>query len=385
MRDISAQHDAPGLTQAEAQRRLAAEGYNEIARPGPRNWAAIALEVIREPILLLLVAGTGIYLALGDVHEALVLGASVFVVAAISTYQEYKSERALAALRDLSSPRALVIRDGAEYRVPGREVVRGDLLVVREGDRIAADAVVIRNSNLRVDESLLTGESVPVRKEVWDGRTQLAPPGGEASGFIYSGTLAVQGHGMAEVVATGPATAMGRIGQSLAAIEPEVTPLQRETRRAVRVLAMFAVLLSILVALLYFATRGSILDSILAGITLAMAILPEEFPLVLTVFLALGAWRISKSRVLTRRIPAIEALGSATVLCVDKTGTLTMNRMAVRTLVAGDALHSLSAEGGGHLPTAVQEVSKFAILASDLHASEPMERAIHALDEGLDV
>jgi Ca2+-transporting ATPase len=368
-----------GLTAAEAARRLAQEGCNEIARPGARSALSILGETLREPILLLLVAGTAVYLLLGDVHEAMVLGASVLVVAAITVYQEGKSERALAALQDLTSPRALVIRDGKECRIPGREVVPGDLLVVREGDRVPADAVVLRGSALRVDESLLTGESVPVGKGPWDGKAQLEPPGGEGTAFIYSATLVVQGQGIAEVVATGAATAIGRIGKSLAQIGAEPTPLQTETARAVRVIAAGAALLSALVAVLHYATRGGALDSLLAGITLAMAILPEEIPLVLTVFLALGAWRISRSRVLTRRIPAIEALGSASVLCVDKTGTLTMNRMSVRALSTSAGIARIDDEPAAALAAPCHELAQLAILASEPEAFDPMERAIHAL------
>jgi len=376
-------HAAGGLTAAEAQRRLAAEGYNEIARPGARSALSILADVVRQPILLLLIAGSTVYLLLGDVHEALVLGTSVLLVAAITVYQEGKSERALAALQELTSPRALAIRDGEECRIPGREVVRGDLLVVREGDRVAADGLVLQGSNLRVDESLLTGESLAVRKTIWDGKAQIEPPGGDGTSFVYSGTLVVQGQAMVEVIATGSATAIGGIGRSLVDIGAESTPLQRETARAVRLIAMGAVALSVLVALFHFVARGGILDSVLAGITLAMAILPEEIPLVLTVFLALGAWRISRSRVLTRRIPAIEALGSATVLCVDKTGTLTMNRMAVRALATRDAAIRVNTDDSMLLDAPYRELAQLAILASEPRAYEPMERAIHALADRL--
>ena len=368
-----------GLTTAEAQRRLVTDGPNEIDRAGARSPWAILAEVLRQPILLLLVAGATVYLLLGELHEALVLGASVVLVAVITVYQEGKSERALAALQDLTSPRALVIRDGAEIRIPGREVVRGDMLIVREGDRVPADAVVVHGTTLRVDESLLTGESVAVGKSVWDGRMQRQPPGGENTPFLYSGTLVVQGQAHAEVIATGAATAIGGIGRSLADIGAEDTPLQTETARAVRYIAIGAVGLSLLVAVLHYALRDGILDSILAGITLAMAILPEEIPLVLTVFLALGAWRISRNRVLTRRIPAIEALGAATVLCVDKTGTLTLNRMTVRALDIGDDRCALGEEAPTRLDPRYERLAQLAVLASEREAFEPMERAIHEL------
>jgi len=303
------------LSSAEAARRLAAEGPNALPSAEQRGIAAIALEVLREPMFLLLVAAAAIYLVLGDLGEALVLAASVLVIFVITVAQERKAERAVEALRDLSSPRALVLRDGERRRIAGAEVVRGDALLLAEGDRVPADARLESAAALQLDESLLTGESLPVAKARGDA--------------VYSGTLVVKGEGRAEVFATGPRSQLGRIGVSLAALETEKTALQRETARIVKLVAVGAGVLCIGVAALYLAMRGGMLDAALAGLTLAMALLPEEFPVVLTIFLALGAWRIARHGVLTRRMPAIEMLGAATVLCVDKTGTLTENRMRV--------------------------------------------------------
>ena len=342
--------DYPGLSTAEAKRRLEAEGPNTLPDGGQRTTFAIALEVVREPMLLLLVAGTLIYLLLGDVREALVLSASILVVIAITVVQERKSERALDALRDLSSPRALVIRDGATLRVPGAEVARGDLMLLAEGDRVPADARLTTVNELMLDESLLTGESLPVEKE--------------AGAAVYSGTLVVRGQGRAEVIAIGPRTEFGRIGASLATLDIEKTRLQSETARIVKGVAVFAVGLSLLLTAYHVATRGDWLAGILAGITLAMAILPEEFPVVLAVFLALGAWRIARHGVLTRRMPAIETLGATTVLCVDKTGTLTENRMALADVIAAAGLR--------------ERVVETAALACELEPFDPMERAILA-------
>jgi Ca2+-transporting ATPase len=369
-----------GLTRSEAQARLAAEGYNELPTAARRDMLAIALEVMREPMFLLLVAAGVIYLVLGDLEEALVLLASVFVVMGITIYQERKSERALEALRDLSSPRAFVIRDGRKQRIAGREVVRGDILILKEGDRVPADAVLLDSHDLTADESLLTGESVAVRKQPGDRRSRIGRPGGDDLPFVYSGTMLVQGQGVAEVVATGVHAEIGKIGKALQRIVVEPTPLQRETRWVVQRIAIFAATLAVLVTLLHVILRGSWLDGLLAGITLAMAILPEEFPVVLTVFLALGAWRISKSRVLTRRVPAIETLGSATVLCVDKTGTLTMNRMTVRRLAAGDQVHDVASPDEA-VPAAFHDVLEYAVLASEINPFDPMERAIHELGD----
>jgi Ca2+-transporting ATPase len=328
MRELT--HSPEGLSAAVAAERLRLEGPNELPAAKPKSLFKIAAEVLREPMLLLLLASGAVYLLIGDVEEAVALAASVFVVIGITLYQHTKTEKTLQALRDLSSPRALVIRDGQKKRIAGRDVVRGDLILLSEGDRVAADALIVSEVNLAVEESLLTGESVPVRKTVWDGRSSPPRPGGEELPAVFSGTMVVKGYGTAIVAATGPRTELGKLGLALRGIDIQSTTLEVETRKLVRVFALVSLALCVTVALVYSLTRGNWLDGTLAGLALAISLVPEEFPVVLTVFLALGAWRISRKRVLTRRVPAIEMLGSATTLCVDKTGTLTMNRMVVR-------------------------------------------------------
>ncbi|MHB8792892.1 MAG: cation-translocating P-type ATPase [Thermoleophilia bacterium] len=372
-----------GLTGEEAARRIEQEGYNELPTGRRRGLLNVALEVVREPMFLLLIAAGTLYLLLGDLEEALMLLMFVFVIMGITFYQERKTEHALEALRDLSSPRAQVIRDGGVRRIAGREVVRGDILVISEGDRVPADAVLLSCINLTVDESLLTGESIAVTKCSGEGETEMARPGGEDLPFIYSGTLVTQGSGIATVLTIGRDTEMGRIGKALEAVEPEETRLQRETRRLVRNLAILGLSLCLMVAVLYGAVRGDWLGGLLAGIALAMATLPEEFPVVLTVFLALGAWRISRSQVLTRRTPAIETLGAATTLCVDKTGTLTMNEMSVARLFADGAFLDLRGEheAGLQIPDQFHELIEYGILASQKDPFDPMEKAIRSLGE----
>jgi Ca2+-transporting ATPase len=329
---------------------------------------------MREPMFLLLVVGGAIYLAIGDLHEALILLVSVCVVMGITIYQERKTERALEALRDLSSPRALVIRDGRERRIAGREVVPGDVVLLSEGDRVPADGVLVAANEIEVDESLLTGESLPVEKRAAvDETAEMTVPGGEGMPFVFSGSLVVRGQGRARVLATGVRTQIGKIGKALQSLEVQDTPLQKQTERVVRVFAALGLALCLAVVVLYAQLRGGWLDGLLAGITLAMAVLPEEFPVVLTVFLALGAWRISQKHVLTRRMPAIETLGSATVLCVDKTGTLTENRMAVAEL-ADHHRHWEASQGALH--AALLPMVRAAGLASELKPFDPMERAI---------
>jgi Ca2+-transporting ATPase len=367
-----------GLSEAEAIQRLKLEGYNELPSSKRRNVFAIAFEVAREPMFLLLIAGGVIYMLLGDVREAVMLLCFVVVVMGITLYQERKTERALEALKDLSSPRALVIRDKTQKRISGREVVRDDILVIAEGDRVPADAALMSCTNLSVDESLLTGESVPVRKTFCDGAMEMGRPGGDDIPFIFSGTLAVQGYGIARVRATGVNTELGKIGKALQTIEPEETLLQKEIGRLVRKLAVWGLFLCSLVVIGYGVTRGNWLNGFLAGITLAMAMLPEEFPVVLTVFLALGAWRISQKRVLTRRVGAVETIGSASVLCVDKTGTLTLNRMSVTKIFARGKFCNID-DVHNAIPEEFHEVVEFGILASQMKPFDPMEKALNEL------
>lgn len=364
-----------GLTEQEAANRLNDEGYNELPSTKQRSVFAIAFEVVREPMFLLLVACGAVYLLLGDIQEAIILLGFVFVVMGITFYQERKTERALEALRDLSSPRALVIRDGVPKRIAGREVVRDDIIMLSEGDRVPADAVLMSCVNLSVDESLLTGESVPVSKSSRDNPVEMGRPGGDNLPFVYSGTMVVKGQGIARVLATGMQTEIGRIGRALQAVETGDTLLQKETGRLVRNLAIVGLSLCTVVVVVYGITRGSWLNGLLAGTTMAMATLPEELPVVLTVFLALGAWRISQKRVLTRNVPAVETLGSATVLCVDKTGTITQNRMMVARIYADGEFYNVDYQKG-QLPENFHETVEFSILASQKDPFDPMEKAI---------
>ena len=368
-----------GLSEADVTLRLRQYGFNELPSSKSRSIFVTAWEVVREPMFLLLLACGTIYLVLGDVQEALMLLGFVFVVLGITLYQERKTERALEALRDLSSPRALVIRGGERKRIAGRDVVPDDLVVLAEGDRVPADSVILSCNNLSTDESLLTGESVPVRKVAWDGVREMSRPGGEDLPFVFSGTLIVQGQGIAQVRSTGIHTEMGDIGKALQTVQIEGTRLQNEVGLLVRRVAILGLALCLFVVVIYGLTRGNWLQGVLAGITLAMAMLPEEFPVVLTIFLALGAWRLSKIKVLARRVPVIETLGSATVLCVDKTGTLTVNRMSIRKLAVNGTVHDVEEQTAQSLPEEFHEIVEFGILASQRDPFDPMEKAFHDL------
>ncbi len=385
--DLSDQ-DANGLSSATALARLKQDGYNELPSAQSRSLWAIAWGMVQDPIFLLLVGGGIIYWILGDLQEALILLGFVIFLMGISLYQEGKTEHALEALRDLSSPRALVVRDGQRKRIAGREVVRGDILVLAEGDRVSADAIVLSCTNLSTDESLLTGESLTVRKVaavIGSGdKVKMVRPGGDELPLVYSGTLVVQGQGIAQVQAIGAQTEMGKIGNALQNVKPEPTPLQQEMTRLVSRLFGIALSLCVAIVIIYGFTTGDWLKGVLAGITLAMAILPNEFPVVVTLFLALGAWRISRSHVLARRAAAVETLGSATVLCVDKTGTLTLNQMAVQQLCPynhSENSYDLSLHSSEPLPETVHELVEFCILASQRDPFDPMEKAFKQLGD----
>ncbi|MFN9739597.1 MAG: cation-transporting P-type ATPase, partial [Pseudomonadota bacterium] len=311
-----------GLGAAEAAARLAAHGPNELPRPPRRGPGRILLSVLAEPMFLLLLLAAAIYLAVGDPAEgALLLGFAVLAVGLVVA-QEHRSERALEALRALGAPSARVLRDGAERCIPAREVVPGDLLLVGEGERVAADGLLRRADALEADESLLTGESLPVRKRALaTGDAVDAAPGGDDAPWAWGGTLVVRGHGVVEVARTGAASAAGRIGASLAAITLEKTLLQRQVAHLVRLFGALAIGVSLLLVAIHGSLRGDWVEAALAGIALAMSMLPEEFPMALAVFMALGARRLAQANVLARRGAVIETLGAASVLAVDKTGT----------------------------------------------------------------
>lgn len=372
-----------GLSEIEADKKLKEHGYNELPSTiRQRNFLTIALEAIREPMILLLLIAGAIYLVLGDPKEAIVLLIFVLVIITILVFQQRKTEHVLEALRDLTSPRALVIRDGKYQRIAGREVVLEDILVLKEGDRIPADAILLTCHDLRVNESMLTGEAISVSKiKVDDYKLKKRQPGGDNSPYVYSGTMVTQGQGIAKVIATGTNTEIGKIGKVIQEIKPEKTPLQKMTHQLVRNLVILGLSLCAIIILIYGFTRGSWLGGILAGITFAMATLPEEFPVILTVFFALGAWRISKLQVLTRQIPAVETLGATTVLCVDKTGTLTLNQMRVNELFIDKDAYTVDFVNETVLPNKYHELVEFSILASEIEPFDAMEIAIHQLGE----
>ncbi len=356
--------DISGLKTAQVQERLIQYGRNALPEGEPKTLISLIFKVIREPMFLMLLAAGFIYLALGDRAEALFLLTFVFVVIGITLAQEHKTQRALESLRDLSAPRALVLRDGKEIRISGQEIVPGDVMILHEGDRIAADAQLLQGQ-LSVDESLLTGESVSVNK-IADSKDGSS---------LFASTVVTKGFGVAIVQKTGTATAVGHIGEALALTDETLSGLQDASRSFVRILTMLAFGLALgLVLINWLWNHHPLLESILTGIALSMAVLPEEIPVILTVFLALGAWKISKINVLTRNVTAVEALGAITILAVDKTGTLTQNRMEVAELRVGDIPFSAAAKS--ELPETFHTLVEFAMLATPIDPFDPMEKAI---------
>jgi Ca2+-transporting ATPase len=365
-----------GLSQAEAARRLAEYGRNELPRPPRRGLLRILFETMREPMFLLMAGAALLYLVLGDVSEGLFLVAASAVAIGLVIFQEHRSERALQALRDLAEPHVRVVRGGAERRIAASDLVPGDALLVGEGERLAADALLVRGDLLAMDESALTGESAPVQKRLAaaaDADTPPGPPSPELGPYVYAGTLVTRGQASVRVTRTGVRSALGQIGASLASITPEPTPLQQAAGRLVGLLGLLALGFCAIVTVAYGLLRRDWVEGLLAGITTAIALVPEEFPMVLAVFMALGAWRLAAHRILVRRSAVIETLGGATALCVDKTGTLTENHMRVARLWrAGEESALATTVQSG----ALLEVLQGAGLASAVQASDPMDRAV---------
>jgi len=359
---MAADPTADGLSAAEAAHRIATDGPNTLAETERRTWRRILADSAREPMSLLLVGAALLYLALGQLDEGLLLCLMVAVSLGLGLYQEGKTERALAALRDLASPRAHVLRDGCWHVIDSAGVVAGDLVAVHEGDRVPADAHVLSSVGLQADESLLTGESMPVDKD--------------ATAMLFAGSLVLQGHATARVAATGGRSQLGRIAASLQSLRPAPSPLQRQSAALARAFAVLGMAFSVILVLVYGVMRGDWLQAVLAGIALAMSMLPEELAIVMTVFPAIGAWRLSRQQVLVRRLPAIETLGAISVLCVDKTGTLTANRMDVVALYAHGARHAVMDEP---LPTALAPLLETAVLASTATGPDPIDRAVQRL------
>ncbi|HQZ93679.1 MAG TPA: HAD-IC family P-type ATPase, partial [Flavobacteriales bacterium] len=309
----------PGLTEAEVSVARTRHGRNTIAERTQGNFWPAVRGAVMEPMFLLLLATSIIYFALGERTEAYFMAGAIVLVSTISIYQDSRSRRALDALRAFSEAQATVIRNNAVLKVPVEDVVVGDLVVAEEGSLLAADGVIVQSNDFSVNESILTGEAFAIARNMDD--PELAK--------VSKGTQVVSGLAVYRVSAVGKGTQLGKISTSLEAIEVPPTPLQEQITRFVRNMAIVGVVVFLAVWVVAYSRSGSLLDSLLTGLTLAMSILPEEIPVAFATFLALGAWRLAKQGVIVKRSTTVETLGSATVICTDKTGTITENRMTL--------------------------------------------------------
>lgn len=329
-----------GLTTAEAKQLQEQYGLNELTPQKKENLLRKILHIICEPMFLLLLVAAAIYFLLGEPRDGIIMLVFVVGIISIDAIQEWKTDKTLNALKDLSAPHITVIRDGMEQTIASVDLVPGDLMLICEGVKIPADGVVVKCADLCVDESSLTGEA----EGVWKVPEGSAEPSGDywRKDYCYAGTLVTQGTATVRVDQIGENTEYGKIGQGVAASREEPTPLQRQTGNLVKTCAVIAGILFVLVGIFTWLNipdhgfSDRLVESILSGVTLAMAMIPEEFPVILTVFLSMGAWRLAKKHSLVRKLPSVETLGAVSVLCVDKTGTITMNQMAVQELWAAD-------------------------------------------------
>jgi Ca2+-transporting ATPase len=358
-----------GLSAGEAARRLALDGPNELAGGGgPSAWRILAGQ-FRNVLIAILLVAIALSLALGHVVEAAAIAVITAFSVVLGFIQEYRAERALEALRRMAAPNATVVRDGEELDVPSREVVAGDVILVEAGDLVPADGRVLSAANLRVDEAALTGESVPAGKETGVVAEEL--PLGDRRNLVFGSTAVVTGRARAVVTATGARSEVGRISELLKGVEQGPSPLEAALGRVGRQLARAAVGVVAVVVALGLLRGLPLVEMIIFGIALAVAVVPEALPAVVTVSLAIGAQRMARRRALIRRLPTVETLGSTTVICSDKTGTLTAGEMTVRELYAGGRTIAVSGAGyapeGGFSGEAPRGLLAAAALCNDAH------------------
>jgi Ca2+-transporting ATPase len=357
-----------GLSSEDAEKKLKEFGYNELPDLTSKTWLDLFKQILREPMFILLISSSFIYMFIGDYREGIILLSTFSIIIFITYYQNLRTEQALRALRKLSSPKATVIRNGIQIIIPARELVPDDILILNEGDRIPADAFLFENQHLMVDESLLTGESLPISKSLI-----------ESENLVFGGTLVTQGKGKAKILSTGRNSKFGQIGVTLISIKMEQTRLQVEMKFLIRRLFLIGVGISIVVFIATYFTRGNLTSSLLNSIATSMAILPEEFPVILTVFLALGSWRLSKNNVLTQTQVAIENLGSTTVLCADKTGTITQNKMEVVSIICENKI--INKVDFQKQKAIISQLLIVSNQASTENSKDPMEQAIQSVND----
>lgn len=348
----SNQSPVTGLTDAEVAASRERHGSNILDYKEKSGlWEALK-GIAKEPMVLLLLATASVYFLSGELSDALFMVGAIVFVAAISLYQDTRTRNAPEKLKSITQPGCKVIRNGQTVELPTAELVIGDVMVMEEGTSVPADGVILQANDFSVNESLLTGESLPVYKEAG------------AESLVFQGTVVTGGLAFARVTAIGRQTQLGKIGKQLESISQEATPLERQINRFVRAMVVAGAIVFAFVWVLNFWRSGSVLDSLLKALTLAMSILPEEIPVAFTTFMALGAWRLMRKGILIKQIKTVETPGSANVICIDKTGTITENRMSLAEVVPAK----------GKNPS---EVVRMAMWASEPLPFDPMEKALH--------
>ena len=360
-----------GLSEGEVIARQKFFGPNEIPQEIKRQYLANFLAIIKEPIFLMIFTAFSLYILIGDTRDAFALLFFITLSIAITHYQKNKSDQALHALRSMAIDHCECLRQGKKIILPTRELVPGDIIILREGQRLPADAVLLPSEHIYIDESIATGESEPVYKSHAQERGQ-----GLDSTLLLGGSLVTRGIALARVSATGTNTALGKIGQSLKKIQTGKSPLQIKLEKISYQFAYLAIAISSLVILVYGLYYERWLYGAMTGISLAIAILPEEFIIIFSIFIALGAYRMAQEHVLLRHTPAIETLGSVSVLCLDKTGTLTENCMTIIALADSLGIHVLE-DASFQVTAEIEELISYAALASEVHPQDPLEVAIH--------
>ena len=361
-----------GLKQEEVIQLGIQYGKNEFKADRKGGFLKMALDIAKEPMFIMLLVACLLYFLLGEFKEGMLMMAAMVFVGAISFYQEIKSSNALAALKQYTQPKIPVIRDGIEQVILSSYLVPGDLMIISEGNLIPADALIIKANDLSLNESIITGESLPVTKNTSDELNQL-----------FQGTTINSGTCYATVTAIGNATVLGKLGKSLSTITASKTLLQKQIGNFVKIMAIIGFLIFCLIWGVNFLHTQNGIQSLLIGLTLAMAIIPEEIPVAFSSFMALGAFHMAKLGIITRQPLTIENLGAVSVVCLDKTGTITENKMVVKTIYSFDIDLLEEVKAGGN--PAIQEVLNYARLASEETPFDAMEKAIvEAFDLFLD-
>lgn len=360
--------NAEGLSEKEIPSLRQRYGKNIFQPEGSRRLIHILWDILREPMFILLIIACSLYFILSETTEGIMMVAAMFFVAAISIYQENRSNQALKSLRQFTEPKVTVIRDSHEKIIDIEELLPGDIIILEEGGKIPADAILLQQNDLTVNESIITGESFPVEKQDPDGNN-----------ILYQGTTINSGKCMARVTAIGNQTALGKLGKSIAAYNPPKTLLQQQIGKFVRHLALFGFSAFIIICLVNYLKTDSLVQSLLFGLTLAMAAIPEEIPVAFSSFMALGAFHMSKLGIISRQPQTIENLGAVTVICLDKTGTITENKMEVKMIYDFDSNTLIDIEK--MIVPKDGNVLRYAVLASEASPFDAMEKAIYAVYE----